>query len=132
MAAETLKIGRRSQERPGQPRASQHPVPKGGRPPFAVETMLRLHFLQQWFKLSDPAMEEALYDTALFREFAGLAMGSDHLPVETPSRASARCTSGERFCGLLGDEYVRSGPTSLLRGANRPPNDQNRDPVATF
>ena len=32
---------------------------KGGRPPFAVETMLRIHFLQQWFGLSDPAMEGA-------------------------------------------------------------------------
>jgi IS5 family transposase len=32
---------------------------KGGRPTFALETMLRIHFLQQWFGLSDPAMEEA-------------------------------------------------------------------------
>ena len=43
-----------------------------GRPPFAVETMLRVHFMQQWFTLSDPAMEEALHDMPLFREFAGL------------------------------------------------------------
>ena len=56
---------------------------KGGRPPFAVETMLRIHFLQQWFNLSDPAMEEALYDTPMFREFARLDMGEDHLPDES-------------------------------------------------
>ena len=56
---------------------------KGGRPPFPVETMLRIHFLQQWFNLSDPAMEEALYDTPMFREFAGLDMGEDHLPDES-------------------------------------------------
>ena len=56
---------------------------KGGRPPFAVATMLRIHFLQQWFNLSDPAMEEALYDTPMFREFAGLDMGEDHLPDES-------------------------------------------------
>ena len=56
---------------------------KGGRPPFAVETMLRIHFLQQWFNLSDPAMEEALYDTPMFREFAGLDIGEDHLPDES-------------------------------------------------
>jgi IS5 family transposase len=56
---------------------------KGGRPPFAVETMLRIHFLQQWFNLSDPAMEEALYDTPMFREFAGLDMGEDNLPDES-------------------------------------------------
>lgn len=56
---------------------------KGGRPPFAVETMLRIHFLQQWFNLSDPSMEEALYDTPMFREFTGLDMGEDNLPDES-------------------------------------------------
>ena len=59
------------------------PGAKGGRPPFAVETMLRIHFLQQWFNLSDPAMEEALYDRPMFREFAGLDMGEDNLPDES-------------------------------------------------
>ncbi len=59
------------------------PGAKGGRPPFAAETMLRIHFLQQWFNLSDPAMEEALYDMALFREFVGLDAGEDNLPDES-------------------------------------------------
>ena len=59
------------------------PSAKGGRPPFAVETMLRIHFLPQWSNLSDPAMEEALYDTALFREFVGLDAGEDNLPDES-------------------------------------------------
>jgi hypothetical protein len=57
--------------------------PKGGRPPFAVATLLRIHFLQEWFNLSDPAMEKALYDTPMFREFAGLDLGEDHLPDES-------------------------------------------------
>jgi IS5 family transposase len=48
------------------------PEGRRGRPPFAVRTMLRVHFMQQWFTLSDPAMEEALHDVPLFREFAGL------------------------------------------------------------
>ena len=48
------------------------PMAKTGRPPFAIETMLRVHFMQQWFTLSDPAMEEALHDVPLFHEFAGL------------------------------------------------------------
>ncbi len=39
--------------------AAHYPEGKNGRPPFALETMLRVHFLQQWFSLSDPAMEEA-------------------------------------------------------------------------
>jgi len=59
------------------------PGAKGGRPPFAVETMLRIHFLQQWFNLSDPAMEEALYDMVLFREFVGLDADEDNLPDES-------------------------------------------------
>ena len=55
---------------------------KTGRPPFAVLTMLRIHFMQQWFTLSDPAKEEALHDVPLFREFAGLSLGY-RLPDES-------------------------------------------------
>lgn len=50
-----------------------------GRPPFAHDTMLRLHFLQQWFGLSDLAMEEALFDVPLYRTFAGLG-NAERLP----------------------------------------------------
>jgi transposase, IS5 family len=59
------------------------PEGKKGRPPFAVETMLRLHFMQQWFGLSDPAMEEALHDVPLYREFAGLDNWTTRLPDES-------------------------------------------------
>lgn len=59
------------------------PDGKRGRPPFAVETMLRIHFMQQWFTLSDPAMEEALHDVPLFKEFAGLDNWNMALPDET-------------------------------------------------
>jgi len=52
--------------------APYYPAGRTGRPPFALETMLRTHFLQQWFNLSDPAMEEAFFDTPLYREFVGL------------------------------------------------------------
>ena len=60
-------------------------MPEGrrGRPPFAVEVMLRIHFMQQWFNLSDPAMEEALHDMALFRDFAGLGNWNEPVPDET-------------------------------------------------
>jgi len=63
--------------------APHAPAAKTGRPPFPVETMLRIHFLQQWFNLSDPAMEEALYDMPLFQQFAGLDLGSSRLPDES-------------------------------------------------
>ena len=59
------------------------PEGKKGRPPFALETMLRIHFMQQWFTLSDPAMEEALHDMALFREFARLDNWTTRLPDES-------------------------------------------------
>ena len=52
--------------------APYYPEGRTGRPPFALETMLRVHFVQQWFSLSDPAMEEAFFDTPLYREFARL------------------------------------------------------------
>jgi len=60
-------------------------APKGerGRPPFLIEPMLRIHFMQQWFTLSDPGMEEALHDVPLFREFAGLDNWSTRLPDES-------------------------------------------------
>ena len=52
--------------------APYYPEGRTGRPPFALGTMLRTHFMQQWFTLSDPAMEEAFFDTPLYREFAQL------------------------------------------------------------
>ena len=58
------------------------PEGRRGRPPFSVSTMLRIHFMQQWFTLSDPAMEEALHDTPLLRDFAALSWDT-RLPDET-------------------------------------------------
>lgn len=59
------------------------PEGKRGLAPFPVATMLRIHFMQQWFTLSDPAMEEALHDVPLFREFAALDNWNMHLPDES-------------------------------------------------
>jgi IS5 family transposase len=59
-----------------------YPKAKTGRPPFGIETMLRIHYLQQWFGLSDPAMEEALHDVPLYREFAKLDGMTARLPDE--------------------------------------------------
>lgn len=53
-----------------------------GRQPYALATMLRIHFLQQWYALSDPGMEEALYEMPVMRRFAGLG-GLDNIPDET-------------------------------------------------
>ncbi|CAG0938575.1 hypothetical protein GPROT2_00289 [Gammaproteobacteria bacterium] len=55
----------------------------GGRPPIPVERMLRIYFLQLWFNLSDPAVEEALYDSLAMRSFAGIDLGVESVPDET-------------------------------------------------
>jgi transposase, IS5 family len=57
--------------------------PQGGRRPFPLSTMLRIYCLQQWYNLSDPGAEEALYDIQSMRAFAGLELGHDAIPDET-------------------------------------------------
>jgi IS5 family transposase len=61
-----------------------YPAGEGpGRPPIGLERMLRIHFLQHWFNLSDPAMEESLYDVRSMREFVGIDLGREAAPDET-------------------------------------------------
>jgi IS5 family transposase len=62
---------------PHYPKAGQ------GRPPVGVERMLRVYFLQQWFNLSDPGVEEALYDSVVLRQFASIDLGQEPVPDET-------------------------------------------------
>jgi transposase, IS5 family len=59
--------------------------PKAGKgtQPMPQERMLRIYFMQQWFNLSDPAMEDALYDIESMRRFAGIELGEDAVPDET-------------------------------------------------
>lgn len=59
-----------------------YPKAGRGRRPYPLATMLRIHFLQQWYALSDPAMEEALYEIAPLRQFARLSL-LDAIPDET-------------------------------------------------
>jgi len=60
-----------------------YPRPQRGRPPMPIETMLRIYFLQHWFDLSDPAAEDALYDSESMRRFVGLELSEDAIPDET-------------------------------------------------
>jgi transposase, IS5 family len=60
-----------------------YPKAGQGRPPLGLEKMLRIYFLQQWFSLSDPAMEDALYDIESLRRFAVIELGQDEVPDET-------------------------------------------------
>lgn len=55
----------------------------GGRPPLPLERMFRIYCLQQWYNLSDPGAEEALYDSITMRQFAGVRTDEDVIPDET-------------------------------------------------
>ena len=60
-----------------------YPKPGTGRPPIGVERMLRIYLLQQWFNLSGPGVEEALYDSPAMRRFVGIDLGREPVPDET-------------------------------------------------
>src|SRR5437879_10439840 len=82
-----------------------YPKAGNGRPPVGVARMLRIYFLQHWFNLSDPAVEEALYDSSAMRHFVDIDLGREPVPDETtgvPLPSSAR-SAGQ----LLFDEVQR-------------------------
>jgi len=60
-----------------------YPRGENGRPPVGVSIMLRVYFLQQWFNLSDPGAEEALYESPVLRRFAGVDLGRAPAPDES-------------------------------------------------
>lgn len=60
-----------------------YPMAGSGRRPYPLRAMLKIHFMQQWFGLSDPAMEEALWETPLLRQFAGIGPDFEGVPDET-------------------------------------------------
>jgi transposase, IS5 family len=62
---------------PYYPRAGQ------GRQSLGLERMLRIYFLQQWFNLSDPQAEDAIYDSESMRRFVGVELGDDVVPDES-------------------------------------------------
>ena len=70
--ADLLKIIRR-----------HYPKAGNGRQPMPLERMLRIYFMQQWYGLSDPGMEDALYDSESMRRFTGIDLEADVIPDET-------------------------------------------------
>ena len=98
---------------PHYPKAGQ------GRQPLGLEKMLRIYFLQQWFNLSDPQAEDAIYDSESMRRFARVELGDEVVPDEThdsalsPPAGAARADPGDlcRVAGLLEERrlLLRSG-----------------------
>lgn len=60
-----------------------YPEAGNGRQPMPLERMLRIYFMQQWYGLSDPGMEDALYDSESMRRFADIDIEADVIPDET-------------------------------------------------
>ncbi|MEP0764461.1 MAG: IS5 family transposase, partial [Chloroflexota bacterium] len=91
----------------------------GGRPPVGLERMLRIHCLQLWFDLSDPAVEEALYDSLAMRSFVGIDLGREPVPDETTvmrfRHLLERHKLGERIFEAVGRVLVERG-LRLSRG----------------
>ena len=63
-----------------------YPKAGRGRPPIGIDRMLRIYFLQVWFNLSDPAAEDALYDSAAMRDFVRIDLGREPAPDENSGR----------------------------------------------
>src|ERR1051326_5423929 len=57
-----------------------YPTGQGGRRAMPLARMLRIYFLQHWYDLSDPAAEDALYDSEAMRRFVGLELGDEAIP----------------------------------------------------
>jgi transposase, IS5 family len=73
----------------------------GGRPPLPLERMFRIYCLQQWYNLSDPGAEEALYDSMAMRRFAGVCTDGDIIPDETSILNFRRLLEKHELTGRL-------------------------------
>ena len=96
-----------------------YPKPGNGRPPIGLERMLRLYFLQQWFNLSDPGVEEALYESLSMRRFADIDLGRklfEHVHLHLEARGLKVAT------GTIVDATIINAPSSTKNAA------KERDP----
>ena len=117
--------------------APHYPVAGRGRRPFPLASMLRFHLMQQWFGYSDPAMEAALYEVPLLREFAGLDAGEDAMPDETTILKFRRLLERQQLAQVLFDEtaaqlaeqglLLRQGTVVDATLIAAPPSTKNRD-----
>ena len=115
-----------------------YPKPTGaGRRPVGIERMLRIHFLQHWFDLSDPGAEEALYDSRAMRTFVGIDLGREPVPDETTilnfRHLMERYNLGGELFRLV-NVYLEENGMKVARGTivdatiiNAPSSTKNKD-----
>ena len=96
-----------------------YPKPGTGGRPVGVERMLRIYFLQQWFNLSDPAVEEALYDSAVMRQFVGIDLGRSRCRTRPRCASSGICWKstdlGEKILGTV-NLYLQAKGVRITTG----------------
>ena len=112
-----------------------YPKGEGGRPSYPLMAMLRVHLMQNWFGYSDPAMEEALYETTILRQFAGLSL--ERIPDETTILNFRRLLEKHELAagilavinGYLGDRglSLRQGTIVDATLINAPSSTKNKD-----
>ena len=112
-----------------------HPKGEGGRPAYPLMAMLRVHLMQNWFGYSDPTMEEALYETTILRQFAGLNL--ERIPDETTILNFRRLLEKHELAtgilavinGYLGDRglSLRQGTIVDATLINAPSSTKNKD-----
>jgi IS5 family transposase len=95
-----------------------YPNAGNGRQPVGLAIMLRTYFLQQWFNLSDPGMEEAFYDSLALRRFAGVDLGVAAAPDESTILRFRQLLEQHELCGKMLDAvnlYLESKGKRALR-----------------
>ncbi len=97
-----------------------YPNPQGpDRRLIGIERMLRIHFLQHWFNLSDPAVEESLYDSRAMRSFVGIDLGREPAPDETTickfRHLMEKHNLGDQLFHLV-NEYLQENGLQVNRG----------------
>lgn len=97
-----------------------YPKPEGaGRRPIGIERMLRIHFIQHWFNLSDPAAEESLYDSRSLRHFVGIDLGREPVPDETTickfRHMMEKHNLGDQLFHLV-NQYLQENGLKVSRG----------------
>lgn len=112
-----------------------YPKGEGGRPAYPLMVMLRVHLMQNWFGYSDPTMEEALYETTILRQFAGLSL--ERIPDETTILNFRRLLEKHELAtgilavinGYLGDRglSLRQGTIVDATLINAPSSTKNKD-----
>jgi IS5 family transposase len=96
-----------------------YPKGENGRPPVGLSIMLRVYFLQQWFNLSDPGAEEALYESPALRRFAGVDLGRAPAPDESTILQFRHLLERHDLGGAMlnrVNEYLESRGIRISRG----------------